>query len=853
MRKRILKGMFKKRRLDLETKTNLKDYFLLTTVIGIGLFVCIVAFTVLAKLQYDRAHQDFEVRVNQAHEAIESSIHNHALHFEILVKMLFESRSMAGADNYAWLRPRIEKTNFECIEIVEVNIQSAKILDTQILKGKERCVSVKTKSALAEFDRREWSEKLIEKVDDTGSSSATRTSTLNFVSLVSKVSANKERYLVAFLSPQIPALNPDEVIDLQLNIHTYSAEDFINTNSLNETPIVLAAREAENTGGPYTRFRWTNLGSRYIGLEYSPKSGALNVDMTWPWIILLLGLVIVTMLASMVYNLVNRNVEIHSVVKSKTRELQVATEAAILANKTKSRFLANVSHEVRTPLNLILGMAELLRETKLEAEQSKYVNTFSAAGKHLLDLIDDLLDVARIESGEFEVRKEELDLISLIEGVADMVNSACQKKKLEFSYYIEPTVPKLITGDAKRIRQILINLLNNAIKFTTRGGVVLHVETGKKLPKDGGVEIVFEVRDSGIGISESQLEMIFNEFHRTKEAKQSDNSGVGLGLSIVRTFVNHLGGSVKVESYKGIGSTFTVSMPSYVTNSSPWIEDYRQAEETLKDKRIFVLTAQMTDCRYFQDSFESMGCEVKCVNSDEVALQILKQRGADFDIIIADISNESFAGINFIRRLQFDSKRFKDLHIYYPSDMAPELVGVKNIILDNCYSKPLKMGTLLNSIAGIKPSRVSFEGGKISGGEDQLGKLSLLIAEDDLENQNLIQAFLANQNVDVYFASNGYLALDYYKKMHLRLDLVITDIQMPVMDGFGLVNNIRLFEKSQSLGKCPIVVLTADAQEEQVTRLKEMGADEYLTKPINKKSLLGAIACFHRQTQSENV
>lgn len=836
--------MVKRLVLDLEAKSNLKDYFLLTTVIGIGLFVCIIAFTMLAKLQYDRAHQDFEVRVNSVHETIEASIHNHALHFEILVKMIFESRSAAGEDTYAWLKPRIEKTNFECIEVLEINTKTAKVVGNTILKGKDRCSAQESLLALAEFDRREWSKNL-ENASNPDIKSR-QVDALHFASLISKVSQDRERFLVAFLKPQRSGIDHD--LPLQLKIHTYRAEDFIEKGSIADISIVSAAREVEGTAGPYARFRWTNLGNRYIGLEYSPIKGSLNVDMTWPWIILLLGIIIVTMLASIVYSLVNRNVEVHREVKNKTKELQVATEVAVLANKTKSRFLANVSHEVRTPLNLILGMAELLRETKLANEQSQYVSTFSSAGKHLLDLIDDLLDVARIESGEFEVRKEELDLFSLIEGVADMVHTACQKKKLEFSYYISPSVPRLIVGDSKRIRQILINLLNNAIKFTSKGGIVLSVSKEDNKSSGKGVDIVFEVKDSGIGISQSQLEAIFNEFHRTSEARQTDNSGVGLGLSIVRTFVSHLGGTVKVESHKGLGSTFTVHLPSYVDEPVSWLNDFSQAQIFLKGKKGFVLAAQMTDCRFFQDSLEAMGCEVKCVNSDEVALQLLKRKSDEFDFIVVDIVGAGSAGVDFVRRLQLKPGKLKHLHMICTS-VKPEVIRrLKEVDRENFYSKPIKMGTIVNSIAGIKPSRVSFEGSEISGGEQRLGKLSLLIAEDDLENQNLIQAFLSNQNVDLYFAANGYIALDYYKKMNTRIDLVITDIQMPVMDGFELTKNIRLFEQSQSVSECPIVVLTADAQEEQVSRLKALGADEYLTKPINKKSLLGAIAQFHRQT-----
>lgn len=530
--------------------------------------------------------------------------------------------------------------------------------------------------------------------------------------------------------------------------------------------------------------------------------------------------------------------EMRAELRHQTENLQRATDFAEQASRTKSRFLANVSHEVRTPLNLILGMADLLEETSLNVEQKNYVSTFKRSGKHLLGIINDILDVARIESGEVAYEERDVDLISVIEAVSDFVSTACRTKKLSYNYYVEPTVPRYIKGDPTRIRQILINLINNAMKFTQKGEISLGVYCADTVDAvTGKKNLYFEVKDTGIGIPQKEVDKIFKEFYQVDSASTRSQGGVGLGLSIVKTYVDHLGGTIDVRSKVGVGTTFTVRFAVTPILGEGWLKEVSIHHPAIAGRKIFLLTPNLTLRRFLKESFESFGCKVVCAEFGRLGLNIALDE--DFDHYIIDVIGQDMNGLEFIRQLEPEStERFIVLCplVHRNKDTAT----FKELHITNICYTPIKLNDLVSCMLHEKPiglkNVLAFR--NVPKSQDAPGALKVLIAEDDVDNQNLIKAYLAQYDVEHDFAENGQIAFDRYIRSPEKLDLVITDLQMPIIDGFELIKKIRHYEKEKSLEPIPIVVLTADAQPDQIRNMRNLGGNEYITKPVSKNKLI---------------
>ena len=504
----------------------------------------------------------------------------------------------------------------------------------------------------------------------------------------------------------------------------------------------------------------------------------------------------------------------------RNHELNIGRQQALDASQLKSEFLANVSHEIRTPLNGIIGFADLLKRTQISSRQNDYLQNISNSSSDLLKIIDDILDLSKIDAGKIILDKTKYSLRNVVEEILEVLALNAREKKIELIHYLDPSLPKFLLGDRLKVKQILTNLINNAIKFTDEGEVSLKIYPIRK--KDSQATIQFDIQDTGIGMTEEQKERLFKAFSQADASITRRYGGTGLGLLISKAFIEAMNGSISLTSEPEKGSTFSFTLETS-------IDDQASDATQLKGMRLALIETDQRIAADLKGLLESWGANLTQYRSIDEAIKEIAADPVDCTIIGLNYRNPS------IEQATLDTLASQNTPVLLLKsdeddlDLPSAPSGVRQL------TRPIIHRRLFKELSSIMCKGKPEQDTKPHA-NDNIPPPTVMAVDDNPINLKLICAFLENMGINVIKASSGFEAVAYAE--HEKLDLIFMDIQMPGMSGIEATQHIR---KNSRLSKLPIVALTAYATTNERKLLSEAGMNDYHSKPISQEELAATL------------
>ena len=683
-------------------------------------------------------------------------------------------------------------------------------------------------------------------------------------SVVSVVTLESNKYYILFK----PVLNNDySAVDDEGSTTSIQGflcllinpEKLVGDSSISNTLMVDLHSESSNLSGrkliftsaPSLVSRSGFLASSFsedASIQFPAYSVKLSVskDVYWPdvnrksiYLALFIGLGITLLLMALVRakdirekELSERNIEIELQVQQQTKQLALARDKAVDGSRMKSDFLASMSHEIRTPLTAIIGMAELLAETKLSSDQDKYVKVFRRAGDTLLSLVNDILDLSKIEAEQLVLEHMPFNLLYVIEESVEIYAIKAAENDVELISDFEPKSNMIRTGDSARLRQIILNLISNAIKFTKEGHILVMVRACD------AEEVQISVSDTGIGIPEDKQQAIFASFTQADSSTTRKFGGTGLGLTISKRLVEMMNGSIRVESEEGVGSTFSFTVKLPVNDSAT--RDKLPMPGFLQGKKMLVLDSNQHNRTKVCNLLSAFGAE--CAESEEFKMW--------------DESTYQYVFLDHKILFACDDGETEQIKQSSQSDSGPVIIAMLDPVtfhqqiqlidklgLGGYFSKPIKQSELLHvfSNKGQQKEESHLAKEQIDSETDEISveEKHILLVEDNEDNRLLVRTYLKNSPYIIDEAENGKIAVDMYRNN--SYSLILMDVQMPVMDGHEATRVIRVLEVENGRPTTPIIALTAHAIKEEIDKCLAAGCDTHVGKPIKKSTLIEII------------